>query len=145
MKINIIAIGKLKEKYWKDALFEYQKRISRFADFQIIELPEGKNLTEEAKDIKKKLLGYLIVMDINGKIISSTDFADIFSEQLVRGKSDFSIIIGSSEGLSDEIKELSDIKISFGRVTYPHQLMRVILAEQVYRSLTINNNLTYHK
>lgn len=145
MKVNIIAVGKLKEKFWTDAITEYQKRISRYAEFKTTELPEGKSLIEEGKEIIKKLAGYVIVADIGGKLVSSTEFAQIFNEQMVKGKSEFSIVIGSSEGLSEEVKAYADLLVSFGKVTYPHQLMRVIMAEQVYRAVAINNNLTYHK
>lgn len=145
MKINLVAVGKLKEAYWTDAIKEYTKRIKRYADIYIIELAEGKNLLEEGKEIIKKLVGYVIVTDIGGKLISSTDFADLFATQMVRGNSEFTIVIGSSEGLCEEVKSKADILISFGKVTYPHQLMRVIVSEQIYRAITINNNLTYHK
>lgn len=145
MKINLVAVGKLKEAYWADAIKEYTKRIKRYADIYIIELAEGKNLLEEGKEIIKKLVGYVIVTDIGGKLISSTDFADLFATQMVRGNSEFTIVIGSSEGLCEEVKSKADILISFGKVTYPHQLMRVIVSEQIYRAITINNNLTYHK
>lgn len=145
MKVNIIAVGKLKEKYWTDATVEYAKRISRYSQINVIELPEGKSLIEEGKAILKKATGYIIVMDIQGQIVTSEDIATTFSNCLSGGKSEFSIIIGSSEGLSEEVKSIADVKFSFGKVTYPHQLMRVIVFEQVYRAITIINGLTYHK
>lgn len=145
MKVKIIAVGKLKEKYWTMAIQEYTKRISRYANLEIIEIAEGKNLEEEAKEILKKISGYVIVTDIEGKLITSSDFAKVFSDQMVAGISEFSIIIGSSEGLSDLVKSKADLRVSFGRTTYPHQLMRIILVEQLYRAIAINNNLTYHK
>lgn len=145
MKVKIIAVGKLKEKYWTMAIQEYTKRISRYANLEIIEIAEGKNLEEEAKEILKKISGYVIVTDIEGKLIKSSDFAKVFSDQMVAGISEFSIIIGSSEGLSDLVKSKADLRVSFGRTTYPHQLMRIILVEQLYRAIAINNNLTYHK
>jgi 23S rRNA (pseudouridine1915-N3)-methyltransferase len=145
MKVRIIAVGKLKEKYWTAAMQEYTKRISRYASVEIIEIAEGKNLDEEAKEIIKKTSGYVIVTDIYGKLVSSPDIAQVFAQQMVGGNSEFSIIIGSSEGLSDLVKSKADFTMSFGRITYPHQLMRVVVIEQVYRAITINNNLTYHK
>lgn len=145
MKINIVAVGKLKEKYWVDAINEYSKRLSRFAEITVCEIPEGRSLIEEGKNILKKAVGYIIVTDIEGKALSSTEIADVISNNLIKGVSEFSIIIGSSEGLSDEVKNAADIKISFGKITYPHQLMRVIVFEQVYRAFTIINKLTYHK
>ncbi len=145
MKINIIAVGKLKEKYWVDAIREYSKRLSRFAEIAVVEIPEGRNLSEEGKNILKKSSGYVIVTDIEGKALSSIEIADVISNNLNRGISEFSIIIGSSEGLSAEVKNAADIRVSFGKITYPHQLMRVIIFEQVYRAFTIINRLTYHK
>lgn len=145
MKIKIIAIGKLKERYWTEAIQEYAKRISRYGEISVIELAEGKNLTEEGKAIIKRATGYIIVMDIQGQIVSSEEIATTLSGCLNSGISEFSIIIGSSEGLSDEVKSIADIKFSFGKVTYPHQLMRVIVFEQMYRAITIIKGLTYHK
>lgn len=145
MKINIIAVGKLKEKYWTDAVKEYSKRISRYSEVSVIEIPEGKNLDEEGKAIIKKAKGFVIVMDIDGQIVTSNDIATTLSNCLVNGKSEFSVIIGSSEGLCDEVKNIANIKLSLGKVTYPHQLMRVIVFEQFYRAITIIKGLTYHK
>ncbi len=145
MKINVIAVGKLKEKFWTDAINEYSKRLSRFAEITVIEIPEGRNIVEEGKNILKKCSGYVIVTDIEGKALSSKEIADVITNTLNKGISDFSIIIGGSEGLSEEVKNAADIRISFGKVTYPHQLMRVILFEQIYRAFTIINGLTYHK
>lgn len=145
MKIKVIAVGKLKEKFWVDGINEYKKRISRYADFEIVELDEGKNLEEEGKEILKKLSGYVIVTDIEGVLLTSNELAKVFSSQMVNGLSEFSIVIGSSEGLCDKVKQNAHLRVSFGRVTYPHQLMRVMVSEQIYRILAINNNLTYHK
>ncbi len=145
MKINIVAVGTLKEKYWTSAIEEYAKRISRYASLKIIEVGEKRTVEEEGKEILRKSSGYLIAMDIDGKVVSSPDFSEIFAKNLVNGTSEFTLVIGGSEGLSDEVKKSCRERISFGRVTYPHQLMRVILTEQVYRALTIMNNVTYHK
>lgn len=145
MKINLIAIGKLKENYWKDAIKEYQKRLSAFCQFQIIELSEGKTLKEEAQEIRKKLKGYIVIFDLHGHMLTSENFSEIFTDQLNKGISEFSFVIGSSTGIDEEIKKLGNLSLSFGKVTYPHQLMRVIAAEQIYRAMTIINNITYHK
>jgi 23S rRNA (pseudouridine1915-N3)-methyltransferase len=145
MRIKIIAVGSLKEKYWAMAIEEYAKRISRYAKLEIIEIAEGKTLEEEGIDILKKISGYVIVTDISGKLLTSLEFAKVFADKMVAGVSEFSIIIGSSEGLCSLVTSKADFSISFGRVTYPHQLMRVMLLEQVYRAIAINNNLTYHK
>ena len=145
IKVNLIAVGKLKEKFWTDAINEYKKRISRFAEFSIIELNEEKTLEKEGDEILKKAKGYVIVMDVMGILIDSPGIADTFESALNKGKSEISIIIGSSEGLCEDVKKRADKKVSFGRVTYPHQLMRVIVCEQIYRALTIMNHVTYHK
>lgn len=145
MKINVIAVGKLKEKYLVDAIKEYSKRISRYSEITVIEIPEGKNLVEEGKAIIKKATGFIIVMDIDGQIVTSNEIASTISNCLSGGKSEFSVIIGSSEGLCDEVKSIADIRLSFGKITYPHQLMRVIVFEQFYRAITIIKGLTYHK
>ncbi len=145
MKINLICVGKLKEKYWVSAVQEYAKRLSRFATLNIIELDEKPTLEKEAQDIIAKLKGVVIVFDLKGKEITSEEFAEVFSNSLLNGKSEFSLVIGSSEGLSPLVKQKADITIRFGKVTYPHQLMRVIVCEQLYRAVTINNHLTYHK
>lgn len=145
MKINLIVVGKLKEKYWVDSIKEYQKRLSRFCQLNIIETPEARTKIAEGRLIEKKLKGYITVFDLNGEMITSEGFAEIFSKNLVNGTSEFSFVIGGSDGLSDELIKKGNKIVSFGRVTYPHQLMRTIAIEQIYRAMTINNNITYHK
>lgn len=145
IRIHLVTVGKLKEKFFTDAVNEYKKRISRFADFDIIEINEERTLKNEADNIIKKLKGYTVVFDLNGKTIDSTSFSEIFSLNAVNGISEFSFVIGSSEGLDESVKKCANMSVSFGKVTYPHQLMRVIAAEQIYRALTIINNVTYHK
>ncbi len=159
MNITVIALGKLKEKYLTDAISEYSKRISAYGKLQIIELnpvrlsdnpsqTEIDNaLSKEAEEIKKKIPNnsYVFSLCIEGKEKSSEDFAKAISEATLNGKSNIVFIIGSSFGLSPEIKRLSDFKLSFSPMTFPHQLMRVMLLEQVYRAFQINNNGKYHK
>ena len=145
IKINLIAVGKLKEKFFTEAVNEYKKRIQRFAEFNIVELDEDKTLEKEGEEILKKAKGYIIVTDVKGTLVDSPGIANIFESALNNGKSELSIIIGSSEGLCEKVKNRADKRISFGLVTYPHQLMRVILSEQIYRALTIMNHVTYHK
>ena len=145
IKLNVIVVGKLKEKFFTEAVNEYVKRISRFAEVKIIELAEGKSLEIEGEEIIKKLVGTVVVTDVQGTLVSSEDIAKIIKNSALNGKSTISVVIGSSEGLCDKVKKLADHRISFGRVTYPHQLMRVILTEQLYRAMTILNNVTYHK
>ncbi len=158
MNINIICIGKLKEKYLKDALCEYSKRLSRFAVLNIIELPDQKIpeksnakidekiLEKEGEQILSKLKdnGSVIAMCVEGDLISSEELADTI-KTLTQTTSNITFIIGGSLGLSEAVKKRADMKISFGRITLPHQLMRVVLCEQIYRACKINANETYHK
>ena len=159
MNITVIALGKLKEKYLTDAISEYSKRISAYGKLQIIELnpvrlsdnpsqTEIDNaLSKEAEEIKKKIPNnsYVFTLCIEGKEKSSESFAKAINDATVNGKSNIVFIIGSSFGLSPEIKSLSDFKLSFSPMTFPHQLMRVMLLEQIYRAFQINNNGKYHK
>ncbi len=159
MNITVIALGKLKEKYLTDAISEYSKRISAYGKLQIIELnpvrlsdnpsqTEIDNaLSKEAEEIKKKIPNnsYVFSLCIEGKEKSSESFAKAISEATLNGRSNIVFIIGSSFGLSPEIKNLSDFKLSFSPMTFPHQLMRVMLLEQIYRAFQINNNGKYHK
>lgn len=159
MKITVICVGKLKEKYLKEAVSEYSKRLHRFCDFSYAEvsdekIPDNASSSEEAKikkvegeRIKKYLNGseYIISLCVEGKQISSEEFAEKISSVMNFGKSKISFVIGGSLGLSDDIKAMSDFKLSFSRMTFPHQLMRVILSEQIYRCFKINSNEKYHK
>ena len=159
MNITVIALGKLKEKYLTDAISEYSKRISAYGKLQIIELnpvrlsdnpsqTEIDNaLSKEAEEIKKKIPNnsYVFSLCIEGKEKSSESFAKAINDAAINGKSNLVFIIGSSFGLSPEIKNLSDFKLSFSPMTFPHQLMRVMLLEQIYRAFQINNNGKYHK
>ena len=153
IKINLICLGDIKEKYLKEAIAEYSKRISRFAELKIIELKEhvaaSKAETEialkkDANEIKKYLKGHIIVLDINGKMLSSEEFSKKI-EKISLTSSEISFVIGASNGIHDEIKNLANEKMSFSLLTFPHQLMRVIFLEQLYRAFTISNNIAYHK
>ncbi len=159
MNVQIIALGKLKEKYLTDAVKEYEKRISAFAKFSITELePEwiSDNPTEaeisaaldtEADKIIAKISknSMVIAMCIEGKQLSSEGFARKINEAGINGKSNIVFIIGSSHGLSDKVKKLASIRMSMSEMTFPHQLARVMLAEQIYRAFTIIHNRKYHK
>ena len=155
IKINLITIGDIKERYLKDAIAEYSKRISRFAELKIIEIKENapKNntlgeinncLVKDATEIKKHIKGYPICLDVKGLQISSEEFAKKITSTTVFS-SEITFIIGASNGISEEIKTLCKDKISFSKMTFPHQLMRVIFLEQLYRAFTIINNISYHK
>lgn len=155
IKINLICMGSIKEKYLTDAIQEYSKRISRFASLNIIELKENNPLSnstadinsalrKDAVDISKHLKGFLFCLDKDGAQYTSEDFAKLISKtSLTNGE--ISFIIGASNGIDAEIKEKCNKKISFSKMTFPHQLMRVIFLEQLYRALTILNNIAYHK
>lgn len=145
IKLNVVAVGKLKERFFTDAVNEYAKRISRFASLKITEIPEKKTVEEEGTEILKKTSGLTVLTDVKGEAVSSENLAEIIKNACTYGQSEITFIIGSSEGASEEVKKGVDKRISFGAVTFPHQLMRVILCEQLYRALTIINNVTYHK
>lgn len=156
MKVNIVAVGKIKEKYFTDAINEYAKRLSRFTEFSVVEVDEYKNQKTSEEEIQitkkiegerllKKAKGVIIAMDRQGKMLSSEELADKIKEIFTYNASEISFLIGGSNGLPDEVLKKADYVISFGKVTYPHQLMRVVLSEQIYRAFTINNSLPYHK
>ena len=142
--ITIISVGKIKEKFIKDALTEYEKRLSRFAKVEIKELPEGADPEAEKGDILRACKGYVIALAVEGEKLSGEKLAKRMKTLTDEGK-DITFVIGSSCGLADEVKERADYRLSFSDMTFPHQLMRVILAEQVYRAFMINAGSTYHK
>lgn len=159
LTVNIICIGKLKEKYWVDAIKEYSKRLSSFCKFSVIELSECKVnfdpnekqiehiLQEEGSAILQKIkpTDYTVAMCIEGKNISSPQLANLMDNIQLEGKSTVNFIIGGSWGLSDEVKQRADYKLSMGKMTFPHQMARVMLTEQIYRSFQISSNGKYHK
>ena len=159
MNINVICIGKLKEKYWTDAVAEYSKRLSRFCKLNIIELKESPLranpsaadeeavMAAEGKEILGKIGSgdYVITLEIKGKGLSSEQLADRLADLALQGKSTIDFVIGGSLGLSPEVSKRANYKLSFSAMTFPHQMMRVILLEQIYRAFKINNNETYHK
>lgn len=157
MNIDIITVGKIKEKYFTQAVEEYQKRLSRFVKFTIIEVPDEKIPDNASNKVKLSILekegekilakikdGYIIALCVEGKQISSEEIADLFSKVSLN-HSRITFIIGGSLGLWDKVKARADLRLSFGKITLPHQLMRVILSEQIYRGFKILNNETYHK
>ncbi|MCI8733908.1 MAG: 23S rRNA (pseudouridine(1915)-N(3))-methyltransferase RlmH [Clostridia bacterium] len=152
MKINIIATGKLKERYFSDAVNEYVKRCSRFGDVRVTELsdaPQGKTAAEQSRIESVQLLdkakGYIIAMDGRGEQITSEELASLISARGLDGTKEISFLIGGSHGHTDELRARADKLISFGRITLPHQLFRVVLAEQIYRALTIIAGTPYNK
>lgn len=152
MKINIIAIGKIKEKYFSDAIAEYVKRASRYADVKVVELadaPPSKTPEEQRKIESDSLLckakGFVVAMDMRGKELSSEGLAELIKSKCTLGESEFSFLIGGSHGHTEELRQRTDMLLSFGKNTFPHQLFRVMLSEQIYRALCINAGTPYHK
>jgi 23S rRNA (pseudouridine1915-N3)-methyltransferase len=159
MNIQIICIGKLKEKYWTDAVAEYMKRLGRYCNIEIVELKEAKlpaNASEadeenvkieEGHSILKSIKDdtYVITLEILGKQLTSPELADKIEELSLTGRSNVAFVIGGSLGLSAEVSKRADYKLSFSKMTFPHQMMRVILLEQIYRGFKIIRHETYHK
>ena len=143
-KIFFVVVGKIKESFYTDAVNEYVKRLSRFAKVEIKELPEGANPEAEADGILRACKGYVVALAVEGEKLSSEKLAAKLQKLTNEGK-DVTFVIGSSCGLSDRVKNAADYKLSFSDMTFPHQLMRVILAEQVYRAFMINAGSAYHK
>jgi 23S rRNA (pseudouridine1915-N3)-methyltransferase len=144
--IKIICLGKIKEQYLNEMIDDYKKRISKYHKLEIIELKDTNNLEEEATNINKYISSqdYIISLDIEGKQIDSIELSKLIDETF-NHNSTITFIIGSSNGLSSTIKEKSNLRLSFSKMTFPHGLFRAMLLEQIYRSFKILNNETYHK
>lgn len=142
--IKIICVGKLKEKYLKDAVLEYSKRISKYTKLEIIELKDSDINKEKDEILKYISKDYIITLEIEGESLSSLELSEKIDKIFIKN-SNICFIIGGSEGLHSDIKKISDYKLSFSKLTFPHQLFRVMLLEQIYRSFKIINNETYHK
>ena len=159
MKIKVVTVGKLKEKYLKDGIAEYSKRISRFAKLEMIELADEKTPDKASESENQKILeiegqrilskvgdrDFVIALAIEGKTLSSEEFSKQLEEASIKGFSTLTFIIGGSLGLSSAVKKRANLPVSFGRLTLPHQLMRLVLAEQIYRAFTIQQGSPYHK
>ena len=159
MNINVICIGKLKERYWQDAVKEYSKRLGSYCTLQIIELKESplranpsaadEEAVKEAegREILRRIKDgdHVITLEIKGKSFSSEQLADHVEQLAISGRSTVDFIIGGSLGLSPEVSRRADLKLSFSAMTFPHQMIRVILLEQIYRSFKIIRHETYHK
>lgn len=157
MKIRILCVGKIKEKFYTAAVDEYVKRLGRFCKTEIVETAEcaayKTDLTDgeiekikktEAKELLAKIEGFGICLDIGGREMSSTDFAAEL-QKIKNVSSAITFVIGGSYGMDDSVKQACGMKMSFGKCTFPHQLMRVILCEQIYRAFMINSGSAYHK
>lgn len=160
LKINIICIGKIKEKYFTDAVAEYAKRLTAFCKFSVIELNEerirsntpneaqiAEVIEAEGRRILQKIgaSDYVAAMCIEGRLLSSEELSETLDKAALSGKSTVDFIIGGSYGLSDEVKKRADLRLSMSKMTFPHQLARVILSEQIYRAFEISTNGKYHK
>ena len=159
MKIKIVTVGKLKEKYLKDGIAEYVKRISRFAKLEMIELTDEKTPDKASELENQKILetegarilskvrerDFVVVLAIEGKTFSSEDFSKQLEQASIKGYSTLTFIIGGSLGLAPVVKNRANLSVSFGRLTLPHQLMRLVLVEQIYRAFTIQQGSPYHK
>lgn len=159
MKISIISVGKLKEKYLKQGIEEYIKRLGPYASVDVQEVPDEKapeNLSEaQMLEVKQKegerILGkigqdtYVITLEIEGKMITSEKLADQLDQLATYGKSKIAFVIGGSLGISEDVRKRSDFALSFSKLTFPHQMMRLMLLEQVYRAFRIMRNEPYHK
>lgn len=158
MKVTLICVGKVKEKFYREAIKEYEKRLGAYIKLNTIEIndekvkvendseialaieKEGNNILSKIKDTQ-----YVITLEILGKSISSEQFAAKIDNLMLTGKSDVVLVIGGSYGLSDSVKKRSDYALSFSKMTFPHQMMRVVLLEQVYRAYRIITGASYHK
>ena len=159
MNITLITVGKLKEKYLKQAIDEYSKRLSRYCKLEIIEINDEKtpdNASEKEEQLIKEKEGkqilskikenaFVIAMDLGGKNLTSEEFSKFIEQNGVMGNSNIVFLIGGSLGLSDEVKKRANYKLCFSKMTFPHQLFRVMLLEQIYRGFRIMKNEPYHK
>lgn len=143
--IKIICVGKIKEKYLKEGIEDYSKRIKKYHKIELIELNDS-NMEEEAKEIIKYIntKDYVITLEIGGNMVSSEQLSQMIDKTFITHPN-IVFIIGGSDGISNSIKNISNYKLSFSKLTFPHQLFRIILLEQIYRSFKIMNNETYHK
>lgn len=145
--IKIICFGKLKENYLINAVNDYYERINKYHKISIIELKDSENIIDEEKELLKIIQNdksYIILLDIKGEEVSSIEFSTLINDKLTHFSS-ITFIIGSSNGVSENIKNFVNQKISFGKITMPHGLFRAVLLEQIYRSFKILNNESYHK
>ncbi|MBZ4687786.1 MAG: rRNA ((1915)-N(3))-methyltransferase RlmH [Clostridiales bacterium] len=159
MQIQIIAVGKIKERYLRQGISEFSKRICKYAKIEIIEVPDEKapaGASEKEEEIIKETEGekilakikkdsFVIVLDLHGKQLTSEEMAARMEKLALEGKSSVSFVIGGSLGLSKEVLKEADLRLSFGKMTFPHQLMRLILLEQIFRWFKIMRGETYHK
>ena len=143
-KVTFVVVGKIKESFYREAVAEYAKRLSRFVKFEVKELPEGASLQTEAVDILRAVKGYTFALAVEGAKVSSEGLAKKIKTLADKGE-DITFVIGSSCGLADEVKSAANERISFSDMTFPHTLFRLMLTEQLYRAFSINGGSAYHK
>lgn len=152
LKVNIVCVGTIKEKFFTDAISEYSKRLSKFCKLQIFEVAEEskeqsieKKIEIESERLKNACRGFIILLDRCKQKVSSEELSNMLDTLKSAGTSEVSFVIGGSNGVSEEFKRQANKCVSFGKITFPHQLFRVVLLEQIYRAFTISAGLPYHK
>lgn len=151
LKVEIVAIGKIKEKFFADAVGEYAKRLAKFCKFSVVEVPEKSEQTnvmkkteEESELLLSACHGSIVLLDRVGKMVSSEELAELVEKESLKN-STISFVIGGSNGVSEKLKKTANQVVSFGKITFPHQLFRVVLCEQIYRAFSISGGMPYHK
>ena len=152
LKIHVVAVGGIKESFYREAIEEYKKRLGKWAKVEIEEVPESSEIADPAKKreaegdgILRKLKGKIILLDVKGRKISSEGLAEIISRSALSGDSEITFVIGGSNGVAEKVKQAASEILSFGDITLPHQLFRVVLLEQLYRAMSIIAGTPYHK
>ena len=152
LKIRVVAVGGIKENFYREAIEEYKKRLGKWAKVEIEEVPESSEIADPAKKreaegeaILRRLKGKAILLDVKGRRISSEGLSEIISRSALSGDSEITFVIGGSNGVSGKVKQAASEILSFGDITLPHQLFRVVLLEQIYRAMSIIAGTPYHK
>lgn len=148
-KVRVVCVGKIKEAYLKSGIDEYVRRLGRFCDFSFVEIADCADVSgaaeKESAGITARLGEFNVLTDIDGQQLSSEQISKLMDDAYANGVSEITFIIGGSRGVSDRVKRAANVRLSFGKVTFPHQLMRLMLCEQIYRAMTISANMPYHK
>lgn len=147
-KLELLCVGKIKESYYRDGIAEYLKRLGRFCDASVVEIPDLADdvgaAEKESKTLLSRMDGFVILSDLRGKLLTSEELAATLERGYLRAPK-VQFVIGGSRGVTDEVRARADAVVAFGRMTFPHRLMRLIAAEQLYRAFTISENVQYHK
>lgn len=147
-KLELLCVGKIKESYYRDGIAEYLKRLGRFCDASVVEIPDLADdvgaAEKESKSLLSRMDGFVILSDLRGKLLTSEELAATLERGYLRAPK-VQFVIGGSRGVTDEVRARADAVVAFGRMTFPHRLMRLIAAEQLYRAFTISENVQYHK